>query len=231
MKKIYIIMSSILFISISIYFYILDKDLNPAIIKYSNNKMKRLGIEILRNVGLKEVNELIKSNELYVINKNNKGEIESIDFNTALLNEALLTVAKKARKRLKEIELEQNFPEEFYLKTKNNKLKQGIIFEVPLGLLSNNVFFNSFGPKIPIRVNYLGNVSLDVKSRVTNYGVNNALVEIYIYIEVIQEVVIPFQTKEEVLSSEIPIIIQVVKGNNFSYINGLNNNSYSLPLN
>lgn len=231
MKKIYIIMFNVLFVSSVIYFYILSTKLTPNIIKYSNNKMKRLGIEVLRNVGLKEVNSLIKTNELYVINKNNKGEIESIDFNTALLNEALLKVAQNSRKRLKEIELEQNFPEEFYIKTKNNKLKKGIIFEVPLGLASNNVFFNSFGPKIPIRVNYLGNVSLDVKSRVTNYGINNALVEIYIYIEVIQEVVIPFQTKEEVLSSEIPIIIQVVKGNNSSYINGLNNNSYSLPLN
>ena len=231
MKKIYIIMFIILFISSSIYFYILSNKLTPSIIKYSNNKMKRLGIEVLRNVALNEVNELIKSNNLYIINKNNKGEIESIDFNTALLNEALLKIAKKSRKRLKEIELEQNFPEEFYIKEKNKKLKKGIIFEVPLGLVSNNVFFNSFGPKIPIRINYLGNVSLDVKSIVTNYGINNALVEIFIYIEVIQEVVIPFQTKEEVLSSEIPIIIQVVKGNNLSYINGLNNNSYSLPIN
>ncbi len=231
MKKIYIIMTFVIFISSTIYFYFLSYRLTPTIIKYSNNKMKRLGIEVLRNVGLKEVNELIKSNELYVINKNNKGEIESIDFNTALLNEALLNVAKNSRKRLKEIELEQNFPEEFYINTKNKKIKNGIVFEVPLGLFSNNVFFNSFGPKIPIKVNYLGNVSLDVKSRVTNYGINNALVEIYVYIEVIQEVVIPFQTKEEVISSEIPIIIQVVKGNNFSYINGLNNNNYSLPIN
>ena len=223
-------MFTLLFISSIIYFYILNNKLSPSIIKYSNNKMKRLGIEVLRNVGLKEVNELVKNKELYVINKNNDGDIESIDFNTALLNEALLKVAKNARKRLKEIELEQNFPEEFYIKTKNNRLKEGIVFEVPLGLLSNNIFFNSFGPKIPIRVNYLGNVSLDVKSRVTNYGINNALIEIYVYIEVIQEVVIPFKTKEEVLSSEIPIIIQVVKGNGLSYINGLNN-SYSLPLN
>ena len=230
MKKIYFIMFSIILLSIIIYFYTLNIKLTPIIIKYSNNKIKRLGIEVLRSVGLNEVNELIKNNELYTINKNNKEEIESINFNTSLLNEALLKIAKNSRKRLKEIELEQNFPEEFYLRTKSNKLRKGIIFEVPLGLASNNIFFNSFGPKIPIRVNYLGNVSLDVKSRVTNYGINNALVEIYIYIEVMQEVVIPFQIKEDIISSEIPIIIQVVKGNNMSYINGLNN-SYSLPLN
>ena len=96
MKKIYIIMFIILFISSSIYFYILSNKLTPSIIKYSNNKMKRLGIEVLRNVALNEVNELIKSNNLYIINKNNKGEIESIDFNTALLNEALLKIAKKS---------------------------------------------------------------------------------------------------------------------------------------
>ncbi len=190
MKKIYFIMSSIILLSIIIYFYTLNIKLTPIIIKYSNNKIKRLGIEVLRSVGLNEVNELIKNNELYTINKNNNEEIESINFNTSLLNEALLKIAKNSRKRLKEIELEQNFPEEFYLRTKSNKLRKGIIFEVPLGLASNNIFFNSFGPKIPIRVNYLGNVSLDVKSRVTNYGINNALVEIYIYIEVMQEVVI-----------------------------------------
>ena len=49
---------------------------------------------------LRAVYEYLEGKELFVVTKNKSDEIESIDFNTALLNEALLKVAKKSRKRL-----------------------------------------------------------------------------------------------------------------------------------
>ena len=85
------------------------------------------------------------------------------------------------------------------------------------------------GPKIPVKVKYSGNVGLDVKTKVSEYGLNSALIEVYVYVEVTQRTIIPFQSKDIKLTSEIPIIMKVVKGKIPSYISGINKN-YSLPM-
>lgn len=226
-KKIYLLILINVIIFTAVFLYVLNKRAMPVIMSYANAKTKRLGIEVLRNVGLKDVNKLIKNEELFKIIKNNNGEIESIDFNTSALNDALILVAKSSRKKLKEIEEGKNLPEELYHNISNNKLKKGIIYEIPLGVASNNNLFKNIGPKIPVKIEYTGNVGLDVKSRVKPYGLNSALIEIYIYVEVTQITILPFQSKEEKLTSEIPIVMKVIKGTIPNYLSGTN----SIPIN
>ena len=179
---------------------ILNKKAMPVIINYANVELKRVGIEVLRNTGIKEVNKEIKDKELFKLIKNNQGEIENIDFD--------------------------NLPDEVYANLSNKKIKNGIIYEVPLGFAFNNAFFNNLGPKIPVKITYSGNVGLDVKTKVSEYGINSALIEIYIYVEVTQTGMTPFLTKDVKLVSEIPIIIKVIKGSIPNYLIG--NSTYSL---
>lgn len=188
----------------------------------------RLGIEVLRNVGLKEVNEVIKSSELFEQTLDKNGKIESIDFNTTIVNDALITAAKNVRKRLKEIETGKNLPDEFYQEA-THTIKDKIIYEVPLGVVFGNNFLSNLGPRIPVRIKYAGNVGLDVKTKVSQYGLNSALIEIYVYIEVTQRTILPFSSKDVKLTSEIPVVMKVVKGDIPNYLSGYNK-SYQLPL-
>ena len=196
---------------------------------YANVQTKRIGIEILRSVGTKDVNDLLRNKELFTIIKNNEGEIESIDFNTAIINDALIVVAKNVRSKLKEVEKGEGLPEEMYSELLDKNLKKGIIYEVPVGVVFENSFLSNFGPKIPVKIKYSGNVGLDVKTRVKQYGLNSALIEIFIYVEVTQRTILPFQSKDVKLTSEIPVIMKVVKGTIPNYMSGINE-SYSLPL-
>lgn len=195
----------------------------PAIISYANVETKRIGIEVLRSVGTSDVKKLFEGKELFEISRNSKGDVDAIDFNTPLINESLVVIAKNVRKRLVEIEQGKNLPEEY-------SNKNGIIFEVPMGVAFNNAFTYNLGPKIPVRIKYSGNVALDVKTRISEYGINNALIEVYIYIEVTQRTILPFQSDDVKLTSEIPIIMKVIKGEVPSYISGYSH-SYSLPIN
>ena len=111
----------------------------------------------------------------------------------------------------------------------DNNLKNGIIYEVPIGVVFGNSFLSNVGPKIPVRIKYSGNVGLDVKTKVKEYGINSALIEVYIYVEVTQRTILPFQSKDIKLTSQIPVIMKVVKGEVPNYISGINK-SYSLPL-
>ena len=229
MKKRYIFIIIFIFLLCIIFISILNKKAMPAIITYANVETKKIGIEVLRNVGTNDVKKLLDGKELFKISRNNKGDIDNIDFNTTLINESLVVIAKNVRKRLIEIEEGKNLPEELYYDT-NIKNKKGIVFEVPMGVAFNNAFTYNLGPKIPVRIKYSGNVALDVKTRISEYGINNALIEVFIYIEVTQTTILPFQSDEVKLSSEIPIIMKVVRGEVPSYISGYNH-SYSLPIN
>ena len=228
-KNIYVLVFLFLFVFSIVFLIILDKKAMPAIMNYASVQTKRVGIEVLRSVGIKDVNKFLDGKELFTITNNTKGEMESIDFNTAVINETLVVIAKNVRKRLKEIEKGENLPEEMYSDVLDKNLKNGIIYEVPIGVAFGNSFLSNIGPKIPVKIKYSGNVGLDVKTKVKEYGINSALIEVYIYVEVTQRTILPFQSKDVKLTSEIPIVMKVVKGQVPNYISGINK-SYSLPV-
>ena len=230
LKKKYLFLLISVIIATTIFLNILNKRAIPILANYMEVQTKRMGIEVLRNTGSEELNKLLKNNKYYEIVKNNDGEIESINFDTTILNEALIIVSKNVRKRLNEIEEGKNLPSEMFYSNLNKKIKNNIVYMVPIGIVFNNAFLYNLGPKIPVKIEYSGNVGLDVKTSVKAYGVNSALIEVYVYVEVTQRTILPFTSKDTKLTSKIPIVLKVVKGSVSNYISN-NNPSYSLPLN
>ena len=230
LKKKYLFLLISVIIATTIFLNILNKRAIPILANYMEVQTKRMGIEVLRNTGSEELNKLLKNNKYYEIVKNNDGEIESINFDTTILNEALIIVSKNVRKKLNELEEGKNLPSEMFYNNLNKKIKNKIVYMVPIGIVFNNAFLYNLGPKIPVKIEYSGNVGLDVKTSVKAYGVNSALIEVYVYVEVTQRTILPFTSKDTKLTSKIPIVLKVVKGSVYNYISN-NNPSYSLPLN
>lgn len=229
LKNTYVLIFLFVIIFSFISLIILNKKAMPAIMSYASVQTKRLGIEVLKTTGIVDVIKLVDEDELFEITKNNNGEIETIDFNTKIINKIMVEIAKNVRQRLKEVEQGKNLPEEMYDNMLDPSLKNGIIYEVPMGVAFNNAFLSNMGPKIPVKIKYSGNVGLDVKTRVKQYGINSALIEVYVYIEVTQRTILPFQSKDVKLTSEIPVVIKVIKGSVPNYLAGTNG-SYSLPI-
>lgn len=230
LKKKYLFLLISVIIATAILLNILNKRAIPILANYMEVQTKRMGIEVLRNTGSEELNKLLKNNKYYEIVKNNDGEIESINFDTTILNEALIIVSKNVRKKLNDLEEGKNLPSEMFYNNLNKKIKNKIVYMVPIGIVFNNAFLYNLGPKIPVKIEYSGNVGLDVKTSVKAYGVNSALIEVYVYVEVTQRTILPFTSKDTKLTSKIPIVLKVVKGSVSNYISN-NNPSYSLPLN
>lgn len=231
-KNIYLIIFLSLFIFSFIFLSILDKKATPAIIAYAEVNTKKITIEVLRNAGLKEVNKKIKNTELFTVTNNDMGEIESIDFNTSEINELLIVVAKAVRKKLMEIESGNFKLNGYYSELSSQKLsKKGIIYEVPMGVMFENSFLMNIGPKIPVKITYAGNVGVDVKTRIKSYGINSAMIEIFVLVEATQRMILPFQSNDIKITSEVPIVMKVVKGAIPNYLSGSTNGySYQLPL-
>jgi sporulation protein YunB len=83
---------------------------------------------------------------------------------------------------------------------------------IPLGVAMHSAILASFGPDIPIRMVPAGAVKVDVNTRQTNAGVNMVLVEVYIRIATEMSVIIPLESKPEVIETEVPISYVLVVG-------------------
>ena len=68
------------------------------------------------------------------------------------------------------------------------------------------MFLNNLGPKIPVKVSVVGNVLTNIKTKMTNYGINNVLAEVYVTLDITEQVIVPMtydklKTNYEILIS------------------------------
>lgn len=203
MKKKIIIICLITLICTIFLISFYNKKISPLLIKYSEIKSKKIAIDIISKNVSKEVNMVLDNKDLFVIEKDNEGNIETIDYNTKIVNEILSVSSKTVLKNFEKIE-------------KNN---DGIFMKVPIGVVSNNVFLENLGPKIPIKLELDGNILTSLKTKVKEYGINSALIEVSVKIEANIDVIVPFKSTEIKVINEVPISIKLAKGNVSSILN------------
>lgn len=166
------------------------------------------------------------TDRLYEIVKNDSGEIKTIIYDTMEVNSLLSLITSNVFKMFNLLEngdLEKISIRENIL-TNDNRYNglRGIVLEVPSGLITENFLLASFGPNIPVKIALTGGFESHVSTKVDEYGLNNALISVYIDIKVTEQITLPFITKEIVVENKIPIAMNVINGQipNY-YVNGL----------
>ena len=187
----------VLFITTIFLIVFYNKKMKPRLISIAKIKCKKIGIELISNNVMNSISNYLDDNNLFEIVKNDKGNIETIDYNSKVINDILSISSKIGINNLKKLEED----------------KDGIVTYLPLGIVTNNIFLEDKGPKIPIRLYLDGNVLTSLKTDIKEYGIDSALIEISIRIEANVKVIIPFESKEINIVNEIPISIKIVKGN------------------
>lgn len=188
-RKYYILITFLisLFLFI-IIFSLYSKKLNPKLNDYIDFLVKD---EIYKKV-IKSNNFITNEeiNDILYIDKNNSNEIVYLDYD----------IDKTYKLLNKYIDS---------LKKDNSKSK---ILTVPFFIASDNIIISSLGPKIKFKYEIIDNVKGKIKTKVTDFGVNNALVEMYFELEIGYLVVIPMNKKESVLKTEILISSKIING-------------------
>lgn len=206
--NIFIVIIIICFITSIFILNIFSKKVLPVFMNYAKNEIKINTTTMINNVIKEEVSNISLMDELIFITKNNSDDIQMIDFNSSYVNKILSSINDRLLNKLK------NNNELCFNETcKTSKYSKGIIYEVPLGLISNNIFLNNLGPKIPLKLNIIGDVFASVDTVIKEYGINNALVEIRVNVSVNEIVVIPFISDKVNVSLSIPISLKLIQGN------------------
>ena len=238
-KKTNIIFTSIIFAGILtlLLIYIISNSITPIIMETAELEINKFSMIIINKAISQVLDDKISEEDMFITTKSNDGKIQAIDFNPIIVNQVLniaTTVVQNNLKLLEEGNLDNigiydiDLPEE-----RIEKLKKGIITEIPLGIIFKNTILSNIGPKIPIRLHYVGDVNSNITTKVTQYGINNALVEISVKLEMTAQIVLPFITKKTVIESSIPLSIKMIQGTVPNYYGGsIEKNSmlYSLPF-
>ena len=133
-----------------------------------------------------ETNDYIKLN---IVNNN----IESVDIDNNKSNILLKNIIEDLENNSENI-IKGNINDYYNLELLQGN--NGIILHVPTGVMTNNALLANLGPKIPIKASFLNNIESNVDVTVSDYGINNALIKLYIIINL--KIVIEMPTESEV---------------------------------
>lgn len=171
---------------------------------------------------------------LFDIVRDSDGNVNLIDFNSLEVNKVLKSVIDCVALNLKLVEdgrfLETNiFNDE---KVDRDNLSRGIIYEIPIGAVTKSSLLANMGPKIPVKMHIIGDVVANVATSVKEYGINNVLLQIGIYVEASGMVNLPFVSKKIMVNTTIPLSLKLIQGRipNY-YLNGINSSSNLAFLN
>ena len=140
--------------------------------------------------------DINNNDNLYDIKLNNNNEIIYIDYNMYNINQLKKEV----------------------LNTLNNIEDKKLIY-IPLGMLSNIVLKNNLGPKIPLLVRYLNKSYIEILIEPLEYGINNALINIYFNIHMSYNLLVPLKEEEYTFEYKYLVSSKIVEGRIPDYYN------------
>lgn len=187
-----------------------NKNVSDNLLEISSLELNRVMYSLITDRINNKVLNTDTLNDILIINKNKNDEILYVDFDLDKAYKVLDNVSNILTSSFKKIE--NGEVSVGYLDESLSHDVNGMILNVPIGSTLNSIYFYNLGPKIPVRINFIGNVLTNLQTKVTNYGLNNALVEVFVYIEFNCNILAPFKTKDINLKYDAVIASMMIEG-------------------
>ena len=214
-----LLMTTIIFISVLfLSFWLIDRGIRPTLMNIANDKTIEFATRTI-NAAVKST-ENVSFDDLVITEMDNNGNVATLGWNSEAFNLALRTATERAEYFLygmnKGGQLEIDDPDfpplEFGDSVGDLPEKDPTVIEIPLGQATGNSILANLGPKIPVHFEIVGSIQSDIVHEVKEFGVNAALIEIYMPIEVHIRVVVPFSTETAEVSTNVFLDSRVIMG-------------------
>lgn len=214
-KKIFIITSVTLIITFLFVSYI-SKKVTKSIIIVAEKMIERENDLIFKEAFTKKNDVGVDVNKLIQIIKNKNDEIIEVDFKIIECEKMLLTIIGEINKDTAKI------------------TNDGYLLEIPIGYITNSPLLVNLGPKIPVKISATDVVLGDVQTKITEFGINNAMLEIYLNFEIKYNTTLPLKEETKKAKYRALVASKVINGRIPDFYNGTINkksNTFNLPIN
>lgn len=214
-----LLMTSILFIFLTFFsIWIIDKGIRPPLMAIAEQKIIEFATRTI-NSAVKST-ENMNFDDLIDMNLDQQGNVSTLGWNSTAVNRALRMATERAEYFLYGMNKGETIdiddpdlkPIEFGDSVGDLASKDPTVIEIPLGQATGNTILANLGPKIPVHFEIVGSLESDVVYELREFGVNAALIEIFIPVSVNVQIVVPFTTSIAELSTKVFVDSRVIMG-------------------
>lgn len=202
-----------------IFFNCYSKKTSTKVVPLVDQKIDKIIYQFFSDLITSDVINNESVNDILEISKNSQGEILTVNYDLEKTYKILTDVSNILKNGINNLEngkIDVTIYDKYITSGKN-----GLILNIPLFLGSDNIFLNNIGPMIPVLINFNESLLTNIKTKVTNYGFNNALLEVYITVEMKKLIIVPFKETEEKFYYDILIGALVVNGSVPEFYGGM----------
>ncbi|WP_285768253.1 sporulation protein YunB [Peribacillus sp. SI8-4] len=211
--------SFILFIISSIMtLWYVDKTIEPIIMNVAENEIKRIATETIHESVDENISK-IDMKEIITNNKGSEGVSSSYSFNPVIYSKLRANITNDIQRKLG---IKQGNPFKTGSAKINDEQYKSVVYYIPLGVVTGNNLLSNYGPEIPVKMSVIGNVESDLRTKLTNAGINNVYYELIVDFDVNIQIVIPSFTKETKVSQEVTVGSLLIEGDVPSYFSNGN---------
>ena len=179
--------------------WIIDKGIRPAIVEIANLETQKIGTAAINNAVLGTL-DTIDMDQLIDIKYDEDGNVTSVGFDANVYNKVVTESVSNAAEYLRMME------------RGDEGGREGIIYHIPLGQVTNNTFLAHLGPKIPVKLTAIGDVDVELREDIRPFGINNTWVRVAMDLEVYAQIIIPFATYTDTVITTVPVGMVFVPG-------------------
>lgn len=195
-----------IFILFFIIAYLFSNRITPRIENIASKETHQF-IQILINHT--SFTQNIYSHKLY------KKENNSISFQMNYINDIASNYVNNLEETL--LRLEEGTYQKKDKSPYNKKLlkinkQKGIIAQIPIGALTNNIFLQNIGPSFSIKYKTLSLTSSNIDKKIKNYGINHLAISIDLNITIVLQVIVPLYHEHFKENYTIPLVYEIIEG-------------------
>ncbi|MEF9952728.1 MAG: sporulation protein YunB [Clostridium sp.] len=172
--------------------YHINSTLKPTIMALCDAEARNIANETINNTVREEFSSLVNYEDIMDMKTDKDGNLIMIQADTVALNKIGAKISLEIQERIKGL---------------GNKTAK-----IPLGAITKNDLFASYGPKISFSMKPLGSIETKYRSEFESKGINQTRHVIYVDITTNMQVVVPLATNNIKVKTNIPIAESIIVG-------------------
>lgn len=202
--KLFILIILIILLSVFVI-CLLNNKIMPLYLSYAEEEMKKVVTTVINKSVTEDLTDRFNTDDFFIIKIDEVSRTTIVDFDPVILNRAMSEIANLVYDNLKLIsEKDKDALEKFNMSDS--------VFYIPSGLIFDTVWLNNLGPKIPVKMELVSSVNPNIETKVTEYGINNSLIEVFIHVIADVKMVLPTASKTIQITVVVPLAVKIIQG-------------------